>query len=454
MTELRLKRFLTQSKFMEKGQNRKEFLRNLGAISLAAGTGGALPLKSFGRAKARSLTSAGKNDKLKIYNGQIITPYRMIRNGTVVVTGDTITEVREGNIDVPDATEIDANGHYIAPGFIDLHVHGGGDYDFLDGDAEAFLRAAETHAQHGTTSMYPTALSGDVNTLIRNLELYEEAADRNKQGAQFQGIFLEGPYYSMDQRGAQDPRYIRDPDPEEYRDILSRTSSIKRWDSAPERDGALEFARYLQSRGVLPSIGHTSAVYEEVLAAYENGYTLTTHLYSGMLGVTRRNAFRYAGTVESAFLIDGMSVEVIADGKHLPASLLKLIYKIKGPDRIALVTDAMRGAGMPEGKSILGPRDDGLEVIIEDGVAKLPDRSAFAGSVATTDRLVRTMINLADVPITDAVRMMTATPASIMGIDDRKGTLAAGKDADMVIFNDDIQIETTLIKGEIIYRRN
>src|SRR5690625_5574168 len=138
----------------------------------------------------------------------------------------------------------------------------------------------------------------------------------------------------MDQRGAQDPRYIRDPDPEEYREILSQTDVIKRWDSAPERDGAAEFARYLVSQGVLPSIGHTTAVHEEVVEAFGNGYRLMTHLYSSMLGVTRRNLYRYAGAVESAFLIDEMSVEVIADGKHLPASLLKLIYKNKGPDRI------------------------------------------------------------------------------------------------------------------------
>ncbi len=439
---------------MKKGQNRKEFLKNLGAISIAAGAGSAVPLSSFGQS-ATSPVSAGdsgsRSGTLKIFNGRIITPYRIIKQGTIVVTDGKITDVREGNIDVPGATEIDAAGQYVAPGFVDLHVHGGGDYDFLDGEVDAFLRAAETHARHGTTTMYPTALSGDVDTLLRNLELYEQADAQNNAGAQFEGIFLEGPYYSMDQRGAQDPRYIRDPDPAEYKDILSRTSVIKRWDSAPERDGALEFAQYLLTQGVMPSMGHTSAVYEEVLTAFEHGYTLATHLYSGMLGVTRRDAFRYAGAVESAFLIEEMNVEVIADGKHLPASLLKLIYRIKGPDRIALVTDAMRGAGMPEGDSILGPRDDGLEVIITDGVAMLPDRTSFAGSVATTDRLVRTMIDLAGVPLTDAVRMMTSTPANIMGIDDRKGSLIKGKDGDIVIFDDDIQVDKTIIAGRVIY---
>src|SRR5690606_11704868 len=207
------------------------------------------------------------------------------------------------------------------------------------------------------------------------------------------------------------------------------------------------------SKGVLPSMGHTSAVYEDVLVAYENGYTLATHLYSGMAGVTRRDSFRYAGGVESAFLIDEMSVEVIADGKHLPASLLKLIYQTKGPDRIALVTDSMRAAGMTEGESILGSREKGIKVIIYNGVAMLPDKSSFAGSVATTDRLVRTIRELAEVPITDAVRMMTSTPANIMGVSDHKGSLVPGKDADILIFDEDVQIDKTIIKGKIIYNR-
>ncbi|MEX2573190.1 MAG: N-acetylglucosamine-6-phosphate deacetylase [Balneolaceae bacterium] len=438
---------------MKKGHNRREFLQKLGALSLAAGAGSALPLTPFGQqARAESLAYGMQSGtRLKIHNGRIITPFRIIDSGTVVVTDGKITEVREGNIDVPGAVEIDAGGQYIAPGFVDLHVHGGGDHDFLDGSVEAFLGIAEAHAQHGTTSMYPTATSGNRDQLMRNLELYESADEQNNSGAEFLGMFLEGPYYSMDQRGAQDPRYVRDPDPEEYREILSSTSVIKRWDSAPEREGALEFAEYLISQGVKPSMGHTSAVYEDVIVAFEHGYTLATHLYSGMLGVTRRDAFRYAGAVESAYLIEEMNVEVIADNRHLPPPLLKLIYKIKGPDSIALVTDAMRGAGMPDGPSILGNREDGLDVIIEDGVAKLPDRTSFAGSVATTDRLVRVMINEADVPLTDAVRMMSATPASIMGVDDRKGSLVKGKDADIVIFNDDIEIDTTIVNGRVIY---
>src|SRR5690606_13242978 len=193
---------------------------------------------------------------------------------------------------------------------------------------------------------------------------------------------------------------------------------------------------------------------EEVVEAVESGYSLATHLYSGMSGVSRRNAFRYAGVIESAFIIDAMDVEIIADGVHLPAPLLKLIYKIKGPDRIALITDSMRGAGMPPGDSVLGNIDTGLKVIIENGVAKLPDRTAFAGSVATADRLVRNMIRMADIPLVEAVRMMTLTPARIMGVDSTKGSIAIGKDADLIFFDDSINVDTTFVKGKIIYDRS
>ena len=172
-----------------------------------------------------------------------------------------------------------------------------------------------------------------------------------------------------------------------------------------------------------------------------------------MSGVTRRNAYRYAGVIESAFIIDEMDVEIIADGIHLPAPLLKLICKIKSPDKIALITDAMRAAAMPEGESVIGNLHTGLKVIVEDGVSKLPDRSAFAGSVATANRLVRTMINMAGVSLPDAITMITQTPARIMNISDRKGSLTVGKDADIVIFDENISIDTTIVNGKVVYQK-
>ena len=258
----------------------------------------------------------------------------------------------------------------------------------------------------------------------------------------------------MNQRGAEDPKYIRDPDPAEYKEILENYPSIKRWSAAPELKGAIEFGKYLSSKNVLAAIAHTDAVYEEVLDAFQNGYSLATHFYSAMSGVTRRNAYRYAGVIESAYLLDDMDVEIIADGKHLPEPLLKLIYKIKGSSHTALITDAMRAAGMPEGESILGGLQNGVKVIVEDGVAKLPDRTSFAGSVATTDRLVRTMMNMAGVPLLNTIQMITDTPARVMKVNDRKGSLQPGKDADILIFDDTITIAMTMVNGTIVYQKN
>jgi N-acetylglucosamine-6-phosphate deacetylase len=388
---------------------------------------------------------------IKIFNGKIITPEKIIEGGSVVTTGGTITSISENNIESGNAVEINAQGNYISPGFIDIHVHGGGGCDFMDGNQAAFLKIAETHARYGTTAMLPTTLTSTKAEILHILDVYEEANRNNTHGARFLGMHLEGPYFAMSQRGAQDPRYIRNPDPAEYRDILSQSSCIKRWSAAPELEGAIEFGKYVRSKGVLPAIAHTDAIYEEVLTAFENGFTLATHLYSAMSGVTRRNAFRYAGVIESAFIIDDMDVEIIADGLHLPAPLLKLVYKIKGANHTALITDAMRAAGTGVRESILGNINDGLRVIIENGVAKLPDRSAFAGSIATADMLVRTMIYTAGVSMADSVKMMTSTPARIMGIAEKKGAIAVGKDADIIIFDENVNVTMTMIGGKVKY---
>jgi len=394
----------------------------------------------------------GENQTIKIFNGKIITPEKIIDGGTILIQSKRIEAISNGNIEAPDCIEIDAQGKFISPGFIDIHVHGGGGYDFMDGNENAFLQIAETHAKFGTTSMLPTTLTSTKEAMLQILGVYESANKNNINGSQFLGMHLEGPYIAMSQKGAQDPRYIRDPLPEEYQEILSKFSCIKRWSAAPELKGAIEFGKYIKSKGVLPALAHTDAVYDEVIKAFENGYTLATHLYSAMSGVTRRNSFRFAGVVESAFIIDDMDVEIIADGVHLPAPLLKLVYKIKGADRTALITDAIRPAGTNVSESTLGSIDNGLKVIIEDGVAKLPDRTAFAGSIATADRLVRSMINLAEVPLEDAIKMISATPARILGVLDKKGTLTVGKDADIIIFDNNINVSMTMINGKIIYQ--
>lgn len=389
--------------------------------------------------------------KVKIINGHIITPYRIIKNGCLLINRKKIELVSEKEVETTDYDVIDAKGNYISPGFIDIHIHGGGGHDFMDGTEEAYLKIAELHATYGTTSMAPTTLTCAKEDLLKAIDLYKTANLKNTKGAQFIGLHLEGPYFALSQSGAQDTRYIRNPDVEEYKEVIAHGDIIKRWSVAPELPGAVEMGKYLKSKGIIAAVAHTDAIYEEVLEAVENGYSLATHLYSAMSGVTRRDTYRYAGVIESAFLIDAMDVEIIADGIHLPPPLLKLVYKIKGPDRIALITDSMRAAGMPEGDSILGNKYTGLKVIVEKGVAKMADRSSFAGSVATTDRLVRTMVQMADIPLIEAVRMISKTPATIMGIENSKGTLTEGKDADVVIFDENINIKITMVNGNIVY---
>jgi len=271
-----------------------------------------------------------------------------------------------------------------------------------------------------------------------------------KGGPDFYGLHLEGPYFSQEEKGAQDPRFIKAPTPEHYLKILNSSDDIVRWSSAPELPGALELADELSRRGILCALGHSTATYQQLIPAFERGYTHVTHLYSGCSLLRRINAFRYMGVVDSAFAIDSMTVEIIADGKHLPPELLKLIVKLKASDKISLITDSMRCAGMPEGSvQYTGTKENGMKVLIEDGVAKLADRSAFAGSIATTDRLVRNMVRLAEIPLIDAVRMMTYNPACLMHIQNRKGVLAPGKDADLCIFDNEINIKAVFVNGEL-----
>lgn len=388
---------------------------------------------------------------IKIINGTIVTGGQSFI-GNVVLKNGVIEYVGTDDFEVDAEAEIiDASGLYVTPGFIDMHTHGAGGADFMDGTVEAYLTAARTHAMHGTTLLYPTTLTSTNESLYGSFETYTKAKELNTDGAQFGGMHLEGPYFSPVFAGAQDPRYLRNPRPEEYMEILDKCPALSRWSFAPELDGAPEFAAELRRRGIVASIGHTNATFGECNEAFKSGATLMTHFYSCMSTVSRRNAFRYAGTIEYGYIQDGMSLEIIADGIHVPQDLLHLLLKIKSVDRICLVTDSMRGAGMPEGPSILGGLSDGQEVIVEDGVAKLLDKSSFAGSVATADRLVRTMVQIAGCSMPDAIRMITENPAKVMGISNKKGSLVAGMDADVVIFDKNINIKNTIIGGRIVY---
>jgi N-acetylglucosamine-6-phosphate deacetylase len=374
------------------------------------------------------------------------------RGCTVAVSDGKILSVGDDS-EIEDAEIIDGRGeNYLLPGFIDLHVHGGGGFEFMDGDAAEYKAISNFHASHGTTAHYPTTLSASREELLASVRAFDEAAAAGG-GAKMLGIHLEGPYIAKSQKGAMDEKYIRDPIKEEYEELLAVSSNIRRMTIAPELPGAVELGAFLSEKGILPSIGHTDCVCEDVIDAYTRGsYRLMTHLYSAMSQTRRIGVWRRAGAVEAAYLLDGMYVEIIADGIHLPPELLKLIYKIKGSGRIALITDSMRGSGTAQGtQSILGSRKNGLPCWIEDGVAKTNDRTAFAGSIATSDRLLRNMVYLAGVSLPEASRMASETPAEIMGIKNSRGSIDAGKYADLVVMDRELRIRRTVVEGETVF---
>jgi N-acetylglucosamine-6-phosphate deacetylase len=258
------------------------------------------------------------------------------------------------------------------------------------------------------------------------------------------GLHLEGHYFNMAMAGGQLPENIKNPDPTEYIPLVEKWNCIKRWDAAPELPGAMQFAKYITGKGILASVGHTQAEYEDIRVAWESGYTHATHFYNAMPGFHKRREYKYEGTVESIYLIDDFTVEVVADGIHVPPTILRMVYKIKGVERTCVITDALACAAS-DSQVAFDPR-----VIIEDGVCKLSDRSALAGSVATMDRLIRTLVQKAEIPLEDAIRMASETPSKIMGVYDRKGSLQRGKDADLMILDDNLNVRGVWAMGKLV----
>lgn len=383
-----------------------------------------------------------------IKNGKVILE-NDIKNLNVYFKDGAITSITEK--DLPADKTIDASGLYVSPGFIDIHTHGGDGCDFADMTEESFVTPARFHAKHGTTTLYPTLTSVSSETIKKSIDCFKKVISTDYMGAKMPGIHLEGPYFAQIHKGAQDDRFIHDFDEKEYKEIITLSEGyLKRWSAAPERKGWEGFACELAKHGILASIGHSDADFNRAKEAMDKGFTHITHLYSCMSTVHRKNAYRYGGILEAAYLFDEMTVEIIADGCHLPPELLQLIYKIKGSDSIALITDSIRGAGMPDGEeTVLGTKDNGLKVIIEDGVAKLPDRTAFAGSVATFDRLIRTMMINGKVSLSECIKMASKTPAKIMNLKNT-GELKEGFDADIVLFDENINVVKTIINGREI----
>lgn len=376
-----------------------------------------------------------KSDRIILQDGYF--------DGYVYVNGDKIACVSKENM--PAECEYDATGCYVSAGFIDMHTHGGGGNPF-EGSVEQIIDGCNFHLAHGTTTICPTVSAAPLADMARSVQNIKAAmADGRVQGT-IPGAHLEGPYLSRRQSGAQCADFITPPCEREYLPLLEEYGDvIARWSYAPENDEGQRFARALAKYGVLAAAGHTDAIYDELKPAMQEGCRLITHLYSCTSTVTRDHGFRRLGVIETAFLEDEMDVEIICDGKHLPPELIRLIYKIKGAEHIALITDSLALAGTDLTHGFM----QSTEFIIEDGVCKLMDRSAFAGSIATADRLVRVAVKEAGIPLIDAVRMITSTPARIMDLA-QKGSIAPCMDADLVVFDGDICIKQVFAKGKAV----
>ncbi len=349
------------------------------------------------------------------------------------------------------ATVHDCSGYYLSPGFVDIHTHGAGGHDYMDGTEEAFIGAASSHLQYGATTLLPTTLACSDEHLFRMFSVFEQVKKSDAVLPHLPGLHLEGPYFCRKEKGAMEERHLRVPEPQHYLHILEKAQgSIWRWSLAPELPGALEMTDRVIKEGIHVSAAHTCATYEEMSEAFDHGIQHLTHFYSAMSSLTRKDGRRILGVIESGYLIDGLTVEIIADGMHLPGPLLRLIYKCKDHDHICATTDSMRASGMGPGPSILGPKEGGTVVIVEEGIAKMPDRSCFAGSVATCDRMVRVLMAEVGLSLAKAVKACSLLPARCMGLDQKTGSIAVGKQADLLVFDQFISMKRIFVSGKEI----
>lgn len=376
-----------------------------------------------------------KSDKIITSNG--------LFDGYVYIDGDKIVAVTK-NRRLADKT-FDFTGKYISPGFIDMHTHGGGGFAFVNSTKNDVVNGANVHLRHGTTTIVPTISAAPFPVMQEAVGNIAAARQDSRAKGNILGAHLEGPYLSEKQCGAQCPLFITPPIEKDYKGLIETYGeSIVRWTYAPEKDKNGEFCKYLTAHNIIASAGHTDAKYSDMQVAMKNGCNLITHLYSCTSTITREKGFRNLGVIETAFLHDELYVEIIADGKHLPSELIQMIVKIKGSDKVALITDSLEIADTDIKEGVMS----GTKFIVEDGVCKLNDRSAFAGSVATADQLVRVMVNECGYSIVESVKMLTKIPAEILKVN--KGEIAEGKDADIIVFDENIHISDVFVGGEKI----
>ena len=375
---------------------------------------------------------------MRIINGKIITPEVTLTNHEIIIEGGKISAIHP--LTQSDEPAIDAGDMWVAPGMIDVHVHGSDGHDTMDATPEALHGMARFFARHGVTGFFPTTVSAPAEPIRKALENVA-AADPCEDGAEILGVHVEGPYLSRDYPGAQSPAALRDPDPGEYA-AWFESGVVKLITVAPELDNALSLIDEGINRRIEFAIGHSGASYEEVVTAADHGVRQATRTYNGMLGLHHRNP----GTLGGVLSDDRIYGQVIADGIHVHPAMVKLLVRAKGAGRTILITDAIRAAGLPDGDYDLGDQP----VTVRDGICRIANGS-LAGSTATMDGVLRNVIAFSGLSLPEAIPMATATPATAMNLSGKKGVLAPGADADIILLDADLQVCRTMVGGRTVY---
>lgn len=386
--------------------------------------------------------------KTVIKNARIITPYETLENHWVQIEDGKITDIGQDTELIKKEFDnvIDAKGNYLAPGFIDIHNHGNSGHDAMEGTSEALDSMAAFHLKHGVTGFLATTVTAsrdETKNAIKNaVEFYKiQEKELVRSKARLLGIYLEGPYFSITKKGAQPAQFIRNPDRKELTEFLDAgLSLVKVVSLAPELPNAKETVSYLKSLGIAVAAGHSDATFAEAKKGIDWGITLATHIFNGM----RSFSHREPGVVGAMLTDERVFCEMICDGIHLHPTAMKLVVKMKGKERVVLISDAMMACGLPAGDYSLG----GQRVTVTNGEARLAD-GTLAGSTLTLDRAVYNMIHLVGIPLPEAVRMATLNPAQAIGIQDSKGSIDIGKDADLIIFDEQVKVLTAMVGGKV-----
>ena len=387
---------------------------------------------------------------LIIRNARLVLPDSITQPTDILIEDGRIGKI--GNVgDSYGYETVNAEGNYVFPGFIDVHIHGGGGADFMDGTVEAFETAVKAHLKRGTTTLVPTAMTATKEELLAFVDAFLEFKEKSNYADNAPGLHFEGPYFSNSNsksKGAQNGSIIRDIDFDEVDEILERAKgSIIRWDAAPEVENADKFARLMKEKGIICAIAHTDATAEQAQVGIDAGFSHVTHFYNAVTAYKKRDQLVTAGAVEATYMNDGVTVELICDGKHIPRYCMLLALKIKGVDKVIGITDAMRISctDMQDGK--LGSLKNGSAVIVDDGVAKLPDLSSYAGSICTMDRALRVVVKDYEIDMLTAAKMLSSSPAKHIGIFDEYGSIELGKVADLVMLDEELNVKRVVKCG-------